>query len=50
MARLYADPKDREMMLTSLQANKKAENMQLRMVKLDGTPMYVIANLVGKVR
>jgi two-component system cell cycle sensor histidine kinase/response regulator CckA len=48
MARLYGDPKDRSMVLTTLEEHKKAEDMHFRMVKIDGTPMYIIANLVGK--
>jgi two-component system cell cycle sensor histidine kinase/response regulator CckA len=48
LSRLYADPKNRELMLTTLQTQKKAEDLQLRMAKMDGTPMYVIANVVGK--
>ena len=48
MSRLYSDPKDRAMLLTMLHGHNKAENVQLRMVKLDRTPMYIIANVVGK--
>jgi len=48
MSRLYADLKERERLLNTVQSNQKAENIQLKMVKLDSTPMYVIANAVGK--
>ena len=45
---LYADRKNREVVLATLVVQEKCENVQLRMIKLDGAPMYVIANLVGK--
>jgi two-component system, cell cycle sensor histidine kinase and response regulator CckA len=48
LRRLYAEPGKRELVLTTLQVEKKAEDLHLRMVKLDGTALYIIANLVGK--
>ena len=44
---LYVDVKERQRLMDTLRRERKAENMQLRMVKTDGTPMYIIANVIG---
>jgi two-component system cell cycle sensor histidine kinase/response regulator CckA len=48
IGQLYGDPRNREQILTTLQAHEKVENMLMRMVRIDGAPMYVIANVVGR--
>ncbi len=45
--RLYASPEKRERVLALLRERKVLENFELELRKKDGTPLWVIANLIG---
>jgi signal transduction histidine kinase/CheY-like chemotaxis protein len=45
--RLYASPEKRERVLALLRERKVLENFELELHKRNGTPLWVIANLIG---
>ena len=47
-ASLYREPLTRQSLLTQIQKNKKIENVELEMVRKDGTTAHILANVVGK--
>lgn len=44
---LYESPEDRARLLSRLQREKKIEYYELQMRKLDGTPLHIVANVIG---
>ncbi|MEW6061422.1 MAG: PAS domain S-box protein, partial [Bacteroidota bacterium] len=45
---LYLIPQEREKVLSQLLQKRKLEYFELQMVKRDGTPLYLVANIIGK--
>jgi two-component system cell cycle sensor histidine kinase/response regulator CckA len=45
---LYSDPEKRRVFLSTLEARKKIEYLEVQMVRKDGAPVRVIENVVGK--
>lgn len=45
---LYFIPQEREKFLSQLLQKRKLEYFELQMVKRDGTPLYLVANIIGK--
>lgn len=45
---LYFIPQEREKFLSQLLQKRKLEYFELQMVKRDGTPLYFVANIIGK--
>ncbi len=44
---LYDSPDDRIRLLSRLQRERKIEYYELKMRKIDGTPLYIVANVIG---
>lgn len=44
---LYDSPEDRKRLLSRLQRERKIDYYELKMRKIDGTPLYIVANLIG---
>jgi PAS domain S-box-containing protein len=44
---LYSDPEKQKLILSTLQAQKEIEYLEIQMVRKDGTPIRVIKNVVG---
>ncbi len=47
VAELYPDPKDRARTLKLLREHKRLQNFELELRRRDGTPVQVVANIVG---
>jgi two-component system, cell cycle sensor histidine kinase and response regulator CckA len=45
---LYPDPEKRRVLLSTLEARKEIEYLELHMIRKDGAPVRVIENVVGK--
>ncbi len=45
---LYGDPEKRRIYLSTIEAQKKIEYLEVQMVRKDGVPVRVIENVVGK--
>ena len=45
---LYSDPEKQKVILSTLQAQKEIEYLEIQMVRKDGTPIRVIKNVVGR--
>lgn len=45
---LYPRAEDREKLLTELKTRKKLEKYEMELRRMDGKPIYVIANIIGK--
>lgn len=45
---LFPSPEDRRRLLSRIQAEKKLEYFDLHLIRRDGTPVYAIANLIGR--
>lgn len=45
---LYRSPEERQRLLSRLQRERKLEYYEMQMVKRDGTPLYIIANILGR--
>jgi len=45
---LYSDPEKRRVFLSTLEARKEIEYLELHMIRKDGAPVRVIENVVGK--
>ncbi len=48
LALLFPSPEERRRLLSRIQVEKKLEYQELKLIKRDGTPVYVIANLIGR--
>lgn len=44
---LYYKPEEREQICSMLKSSKKIENLEIKMKKIDGTPLDMIANYLG---
>ncbi len=44
---LYQHASDRQKILNLLQRRKKLENYEMQLQKIDGTPIFVVANIIG---
>lgn len=45
---LYSDPEKQKVILSTLEAQKEIEYLEIQMVRTDGTPIRVIKNVVGR--
>jgi len=45
---LYHTSEDREKLLTELREKKRLKNYEMRLQKVDGTPLFVTANVIGR--
>lgn len=45
---LYRHASDRQKLLNLLRSKKKLENYEMQLQKIDGTPIFVVANIIGK--
>jgi two-component system cell cycle sensor histidine kinase/response regulator CckA len=45
---LYRHASDRQKLLNLLKTKKKLENYEMQLQKIDGTPIFVMANIIGK--
>ncbi|MEJ5167425.1 MAG: PAS domain S-box protein, partial [Thermoanaerobaculia bacterium] len=47
MGELFVNPEEREKVCSLIKENKKVENLEIKMKKLDGTVLEILANFVG---
>jgi len=48
MATLFRSHEERARLLSRLQHEKKLEYIEIEMMKRDGTPIYIVANIIGR--
>jgi two-component system cell cycle sensor histidine kinase/response regulator CckA len=48
MATLFHSHEERARLLSRLQREKKLEYIEIEMMKRDGTPIYIVANIIGR--
>jgi PAS domain S-box-containing protein len=48
MTSLFRTPEERQRLLSLFQRERKLEYYEMQMRKLDGTPLYLIANIIGR--